>query len=255
MKPVPSYPGYFAGEDGHVYRNGTLRKPISNGRGYLRIKTSINNVQKDAYVHRMVCEAYHGPCPPDHECRHLDGSRSNNVPSNLEWATKAVNEADKVRHGTLNWGERNGLSVLTEETVTIARARAAAGEQVKQIATDLGIAANVLANAVRGKTWHRLPGALGNYFTRRKFSDDQVIAVRAKAAQGWFHDDLAAEWGVTQTAISALIRGETYAHVSEGIRPGSRGGNRRSRIRPGQPLGPDLGSGCLEPRMNKSERR
>lgn len=168
MKPVPHCPGYFAGEDGQIYRNGTVRKPTTNGRGYLRIKTSISNVQRDEYIHRMVCAAYHGPCPRGLECRHLDGIRSNNRPGNLEWSDKLTNESDKRRHGTLNIGSFNGAAKLTSELVTAMRERARTGEAIKDIAASLGLGRAVVGDAVCGRRWGHIPGALPPGSTRHR---------------------------------------------------------------------------------------
>lgn len=139
MRPIPSAPGYFADDNGDIWRNGTKRVIMDNGRGYKRIKLSIRNKQIDGYVHRLVCEAYHGPCPDGRQCRHLDGVRDNNKPGNLQWATKAENEADKVTHGTLVHGERVVTSVLTEAMVIECRRRREAGETVTHIAASIGV--------------------------------------------------------------------------------------------------------------------
>jgi len=159
MRPIPSAPGYSASTDGHIYRNGTRRKAGTNGRGYLRIKLSISNKQRDAYIHRLVCEAYHGPCPPGMQCRHLNGTRDDNRPENLEWSDKLTNEADKRKHGTLVIGERHVGSILTDEIVLRARARAAAGERVDLIAEDMNINYRALLGAVAGRSWKHLPNA------------------------------------------------------------------------------------------------
>jgi hypothetical protein len=117
-------------------------------------------VQRDAYVHRLVCEAYHGPCPPGLQCRHLDGNQANNAPSNLAWSDKATNEADKVRHGTVPNGEGHYRSKLTTEIVAEARRRASAGEPVTTIAADFGIPYRRLLDAVAGRRWKHIGGVL-----------------------------------------------------------------------------------------------
>jgi hypothetical protein len=160
MRPIPSAPGYSADESGTIWRLGRPLKRVPNGNGYLRIKLSIRNKQRDAYIHRLVCEAYHGPCPPGWQCRHLDGVRTNNQPENLAWSDKATNEADKARHGTLTLGERHGRSRLTAEIVLSARRRAIAGERVDLIAADLGIPYRRLLDAVAGRRWKHLPGPI-----------------------------------------------------------------------------------------------
>lgn len=163
MRSIPSAPGYFASDDGHIWRDGRQLAERSNGKGYLQVSLSIEGEVSDRYVHRLVCEAYQGPCPREHECRHLDGARNNNVPTNLQWSTKGVNEADKIVHGTLVSGERNGQAKLTEAMVIEARRRVAAGEQIKTVAEDFKVRAGRLRDAVRGKKWSHLPGAVHSH--------------------------------------------------------------------------------------------
>ena len=43
-------------------------------------------------VHRMVCEAFHGPAPAGAPvCMHLDENSANNRPDNLKWGTQKEN--------------------------------------------------------------------------------------------------------------------------------------------------------------------
>jgi len=63
-------------------------------KGYLAL-----NIPKLAYIHRLVCEAWHGPRPEGMECRHLDGNPFNNTPDNLRWGTSKENAQDTLRHG------------------------------------------------------------------------------------------------------------------------------------------------------------
>lgn len=51
-------------------------------------------------VHRLILEAFVGPCPLGYECCHNDGNASNNNLTNLRWDTKHSNEHDKKLHST-----------------------------------------------------------------------------------------------------------------------------------------------------------
>ena len=51
-------------------------------------------------VHRLVLEAFVGPCPDGHEALHGDGDAGNPSLSNLRWGTKLENAQDSIRHGT-----------------------------------------------------------------------------------------------------------------------------------------------------------
>lgn len=43
-------------------------------------------------VHRLVCEAFHGPPPNDASvCMHIDENAANNRPDNLKWGTQKEN--------------------------------------------------------------------------------------------------------------------------------------------------------------------
>lgn len=111
-------------------------------------------------VHRLVCEAFHGP-PADGSMHaaHIDGNPSNNQPSNLRWATPAENYQDKVEHGTACIGESHGRSKLTENCVHIIRAMARSGEYTHQkMASMFGVSRSHIGDVVSGKRWKHLPG-------------------------------------------------------------------------------------------------
>lgn len=208
MKPIPSIPDHFADAEGHVWRNGERAPEFGNGKGYLRISTPAGT----KYVHRLVCEAYHGPCPDGMECRHRNGKRDYNRPENLGWADKATNEADKIIHGTTMIGGRNPQAKLTDAMVLEARARAATGELIGDIAKSFGVGRAMLADAVMGRSWKHLPGALEPFSTRRKFTDDQIREIRERANRET-RTALAREFGVTQGAITVIVQRKVYRHV------------------------------------------
>lgn len=51
-------------------------------------------------VHRLVLEAFVGPCPSAQEGCHENGDPGDNRRGNLYWGTKPENALDQVRHGT-----------------------------------------------------------------------------------------------------------------------------------------------------------
>lgn len=50
-------------------------------------------------VHRLVLEAFVGPCPEGMVGCHYDDNPTNNVLSNLRWDTHSANMLDRVRNG------------------------------------------------------------------------------------------------------------------------------------------------------------
>lgn len=101
----------------HRSFSGTTMAPSKSKGGYLLMKFSHDGVKSLKTVHRVVLEAWAGPCPAGHEACHFDGDRTNNAASNLRWDTRRNNNEDKRRHGTTMRGERNPGSRLTVDCV------------------------------------------------------------------------------------------------------------------------------------------
>lgn len=110
-RAVPGFTGYEVSSTGRVrsYKRSAAGRLISllpDGRGYMRVRLGDGTRMVARRVHQLVAEAFIGPRPEGREVRHLDGNGMNNIPSNLEYATAAVNQADKVLHGTHNMARK-----------------------------------------------------------------------------------------------------------------------------------------------------
>jgi len=61
-------------------------------QGYTAINFKRAGVkQRTVQIHRLVAEAFIGPCPEGYECDHIDRNRQNNHVSNLRWVTHQFN--------------------------------------------------------------------------------------------------------------------------------------------------------------------
>lgn len=67
---------------------------------YAVVNLSSGGVVGTSAVHRLVLEAFVGPCPDGMETRHRDGNLFDNRLSNLKWGTPSENARDRVTHGT-----------------------------------------------------------------------------------------------------------------------------------------------------------
>lgn len=96
---MPSHPLYLASSEGRIFNIFRLRlvkggaKP--NGR---TVRYWLSGPRE--WAHRMVAEAWLGPCPKGQLVRHLDGNAGNNRVVNLAYGTHAENMQDAIRHGT-----------------------------------------------------------------------------------------------------------------------------------------------------------
>lgn len=147
---------YRFGSDGSIQRFIASRKQwevcaCEKLRHGYRLKTfHIDGRPKDFYVHRLICEAFHGPCPPLNECRHDDGNKLNNAASNLSWGTKQENASDRTRHGTETRGTDQRKAVLNESLVRSIRDD---NRSNGEIARELGVTRECVRDARSGKTW------------------------------------------------------------------------------------------------------
>lgn len=119
---------------------------------YLRVGLC-DNGSRLFRVHRLVLEAFHGPCPAGLEGAHLDGDPTNNESTNLIWATRSENHLMRRNHGTSSVGERGSLAKLTWEQATDARSRVGAGETIGSVARDFGVDRSAISQIIRGITW------------------------------------------------------------------------------------------------------
>jgi HNH endonuclease/NUMOD4 motif len=101
--PVAGYENLYAVSDlGHVQslKTGRLLKPQLDRKGYLIVGNSRDGRSVTRKVHRIVAEAFIGPCPEGQQVRHVDGVKVNVAASNLAYGTPSENMLDQVRHGT-----------------------------------------------------------------------------------------------------------------------------------------------------------
>ena len=115
-RPIPSHEGYYEASDQGRIRSIDRAVPAKDGRtinfrgvvlnprltreGRLQVVLSRpGHRPRTATVHRLVLEAFVGPCPPGMECCHWDDNPLNNRLDNLRWDTHSANQHDRVRNG------------------------------------------------------------------------------------------------------------------------------------------------------------
>lgn len=94
---VPSYPNYAVNEAGEII--GPYKKVLhqyTDRAGYKYIKAYIKGKPHFLFVHRAVCEAFHGPCPKGmYSVLHGNKGNSVNTPDNVRWGTHQENIAER----------------------------------------------------------------------------------------------------------------------------------------------------------------
>jgi hypothetical protein len=123
---------------------------------YEIVNLSLRGKQKMHLVHRLVLEAFVGPCPDGMECCHEDGNPTNNRLENLRWGTPKDNSNDDAKNGTRDRmrGEKHYAAKLTEAEVLEIRQMYATGRyKQKDLAKKFKRTYILIHNIVRRKAW------------------------------------------------------------------------------------------------------
>ena len=83
-------------------------------------------------VHRLVIEAFVGPCPPGTEVLHANDDPSDNRLSNLRYDTRSANILDRVRNGTHNHANKTHCKRGHQFTAVNTYITTAGGRQCRE---------------------------------------------------------------------------------------------------------------------------
>lgn len=131
---------YMVSDSGQVI-NVERNKPIKlrmHEKGYHIVSLRIGHKTKNYLAHRLVAFAFIPIREGKHAINHIDGIKTNNDVSNLEWVTNKENTVHAWQTG-LKKSHNNATAKLTQKQVIEIRQRIAAGVSVCQIAKDYSI--------------------------------------------------------------------------------------------------------------------
>jgi hypothetical protein len=230
FKEIAGFPGYEVGTNGTVRSwwlrgtNGARRQrasqpfalKLSKSGGYWTVSLGRKSSR---HVHRLVLEAFVGPCPEGMEACHENGIRSDARLVNLRWDTRKGNHADKKRHGTHQSGEKNPSAVFAVDDVVVIKQRLVAGDSCKSIAADYGVDDSTIGAIRNGIHWADVAPELNSQFPPTQLPEINGRSVRQEAmARGLS----------TRTVYYRLRKGYTLA---EALNPESIKGFRRDKAK------------------------
>ncbi len=114
--PVVGYEGWYSVSSlGRVRRDaggwgaraGRILQPGIHR--YCRVVLHRDGVGRPRGVHQLVAAAFLGPCPPGYTVNHLDGVKTHNTPSNLEYCTHIEQMKHAKRLGLFPTGDRSSV--------------------------------------------------------------------------------------------------------------------------------------------------
>lgn len=162
FKKIKGY-DYEVSDEGEVrnMKTGRILKPNVCRNGYLQINPCKDGKVKNYYVHRIVLEAFVGPCPKGMEACHNNGNTKDNRVTNLRWDTPKNNTKDSINQGTfsIQRGSKNGLAKLTEEQVREIRAKyvyKSKDNNTCTLAKEFGVSQSEIDKIINNKLWKHI---------------------------------------------------------------------------------------------------
>lgn len=163
LAPIPGAIGYYADAEGYIWsewfgggkKNGPFAdlwrmRQRTSASGYYPCVRLTGTGRGQQSVHRLVLEAFHGPCPPGCEASHLDDDGWNNRPGNLTWESHKENVG---RRAPMR-GEGHPSSRLSEDDVRTIKALVADGLCTQaECARLYGVQPPCISRICNGKRW------------------------------------------------------------------------------------------------------
>jgi hypothetical protein len=189
-----------------LYRHKSNALPPARGttlnrRGYPIVALSSAGRRKLATVHSLVAEAFIGPRPEGMQINHIDGVKTNNAPSNLEYVSAAQNIRHAAAMGLMPTGERHGSRTKPER---LARGdRSGARTKPERIARGDRSGPRLHPEKYRGEnSGHAV------------LTEAQVLEIRARCGTGELSQSEAARrHGLTPGAVWRIVHRRNWRHI------------------------------------------
>lgn len=169
-KPIDNCQGYMISDTGLVKscsrkieaknKSGwkiseRILTPLKHVHGYLFVDMSLNNKIHTSLVARLVAHAFIPNPENKPTVNHINGIKTDNRTSNLEWATHSENMQHSYDTGLRLRpnGANAGRATLNKGTVLEIRRRYAQGEKQQSLADEFGIVHQTIYSIVNRLTW------------------------------------------------------------------------------------------------------
>lgn len=140
---------------GNIRNSKRLMSLNKDKNGYLTVGFFYNKKRKTCKVHRLVAKTFIKNTDSKLEVNHIDGIKSNNCVSNLEWCTRKENMKHASKSNLLIGmiGSKNISSKLKEHDVKEIRTLYDQGKNYKNICVIYGIQKSQFYNIINRGNW------------------------------------------------------------------------------------------------------
>lgn len=203
-KDIEGYEGrYRVSTLGKVYScvsEKTLK--TANTRGYLIVCLTMHRKQVNHKVHRLVALAFLGNPENKPQVNHIDGIKTNNNISNLEFVTPSENiiHAHETGLSSTNITNRKLTDIEILTIATMARA----GHSPKKLSEGYKVAIQTIYKIEKGDLWNNLTGMKRPRKTRL-ISDYEKDSIALMAKKGAMFKDIAEKFNIDPSTVSRIV--------------------------------------------------
>lgn len=222
------YPGYHITRDGILFsrKNAGGRalmerfwrklKPTLTYSGYVRYPVYLRKGSAPKNAHQLVAEAYLHKSNENLIVCHNDGNKLNNTVENLRWDTPKSNTADRIKHGTMHYGEDSSLAKYSNEYIVQTLEEFVKSDKtLKQFTKNLNISHQGLRHIINEEV--RLETNIPELLIKKardkvshsgkKLSPDKIIQIFQNKKNGLSIQEIAIKFDIHyQMAFSILKR-------------------------------------------------
>lgn len=137
---------------------GRILKPSRGDIGYTSVDLCRDgSVPEQLSVHRLVAIAFLGASEPGEVVNHLNGIRSDNRVSNLEWCTTSENALHAMAFlGYDTKGSAHPMAKLSEADIPVIRALLDCGVTRTDVGRRFGVHSDTIGLIARRKIWRHV---------------------------------------------------------------------------------------------------
>lgn len=220
MRKIEGSKNYQITVEGHVFNSqGQRMKSRVGDRGYEKVTIVAESGERVyALVHRLVATAYIDN--PDNKpfVNHIDGIKTNNHVSNLEWVTPRENMLHAAHVLGVGLGENSGNAIYTEDMIHAVCKLLEQGYINKDISIATGVKQHTVCGIRKGLTWCHISSKYEIPAKSRTLSNATVIWICNMLEQGITIKqilNLSNNSKITKDTIKDIRSGRIYKDIAK----------------------------------------
>jgi hypothetical protein len=208
---IKGFSDYKVSNKGNIKTfNGVLLKQSTNKYGYNYVSLSADGKHRIKSVHRLVAGEFIANKDNKPQVNHIDGNKSNNNVTNLEWVTGYENYTHAVRAGLIK-----NDSILDDKKVLEVYELA---QKETMTHKEIGNLYNISTATVSGIKNKKTRASVLNPSIEKphiELDEEAVLDIYSKGRKGWSNSQIQEIYPISCQTITNIKYGRRWAWLTE----------------------------------------